>query len=78
MDTQEIESAHVQAAIDALHKTSLNIKQHDGVRTRDKQQVQEAFELVNDQSESASSKRMKRRHSYQRFLDFSSKSPPVS
>lgn len=35
MNAQEIESG------------SLNIKRHDGVRTREKQQVQEALELVN-------------------------------
>ena len=68
MNAQEIESAHVQAVIDALRKASVNIKRHDGVRTREKQQVQEAFELVSAPSESASSKQMRRKHSYQRFL----------
>ena len=68
MNAQEIELVSVQAVIDVLHQTSLSIKRHDGIRTREKQQVQEAFRLVNAQSESASSKQTQRLLLYQRFL----------
>lgn len=68
MNAQELETISVQAVIDALRQASFIIKRHDGIRTREKQQFQEALELVNAQPESASSKQTQRRLSYQRFL----------
>ena len=68
MNAQELETISVRASIDALRQASLIIKRHDSIRTREKQQVQKALELVNTQPESASSKQTQRRLSYQRFL----------
>ena len=68
MNVQKIESAYIQTVINVLCKASINIKQHNDVRTQEKQQVQKAFELISAPSESASLKQMKRKHLYQRFL----------
>lgn len=67
MKSQEIDSRHVQDALNLLKDTRLKIVECDSVRPREERQIQNALNLIHG-DHNASSQSDKRTTSYQQFL----------
>lgn len=68
MKSQDIDSLHIESAVNALKEMNTKILQNKGVKPREEQQIQEAFHLVHADLEPTDSQKGRRKKSYQEFL----------